>query len=134
MFDVVWIIHAFIATGAVLGAMIARKWWTALFMCVGFALGATLAVVPLRRSMERYTAETGFDAGNAGVLFVCTIPLFPILGLGLGGLCGYAINARRTSKELDRFCPQCGYDLRGDLAAGCSECGWARAADDGVMK
>lgn len=24
-------------------------------------------------------------------------------------------------------CPQCAYDLRGDLAAGCSECGWKRA-------
>src|SRR5262249_29177123 len=25
-------------------------------------------------------------------------------------------------------CPECGYDLRGDFAAGCPECGWNRTA------
>ncbi len=35
-----------------------------------------------------------------------------------------ALRALRTRRGL---CPMCGYDLRGNLDAGCPECGWNRA-------
>lgn len=34
---------------------------------------------------------------------------------------------RRWIRRRRGRCPQCAYDLRGDLASGCSECGWKRA-------
>jgi len=34
--------------------------------------------------------------------------------------------AKRAIRRKRGRCPRCGYDLRGDLAAGCSECGWNR--------
>ena len=33
---------------------------------------------------------------------------------------------RRQIRRRRGRCPKCGYDLRGDLAAGCPECGWGR--------
>jgi hypothetical protein len=38
---------------------------------------------------------------------------------------GFASAKRGIRRALGR-CPQCGDDLRGDLATGCSECGWNR--------
>jgi len=35
-------------------------------------------------------------------------------------------SAKRAIRRKRGRCPRCGYDLRGDLAAGCSECGWGR--------
>ena len=32
-------------------------------------------------------------------------------------------------RELLLRCPECGYDLRGNLAGGCPECGWRREAE-----
>lgn len=32
-------------------------------------------------------------------------------------------DSHRTARSI---CPRCGYDLRGDLDAGCPECGWNR--------
>jgi hypothetical protein len=34
--------------------------------------------------------------------------------------------ARRLIRIKRGRCPKCGYDLRGELDAGCSECGWGR--------
>ena len=45
-----------------------------------------------------------------------------------GGLYGCRV-IRATSRCLLGHCPSCGYDLRGDLAGGCSECGWRRETD-----
>jgi hypothetical protein len=39
---------------------------------------------------------------------------------------GFA-SAKRAIRRRRGRCPRCGYDLRRDLAAGCSECGWNRA-------
>ncbi len=36
---------------------------------------------------------------------------------------------RRIIRRKRGHCPKCGYDLRRDLNAGCSECGWGRAAE-----
>lgn len=33
---------------------------------------------------------------------------------------------RETRRRGRGLCPRCAYDLRGDLAGGCSECGWRR--------
>jgi hypothetical protein len=33
---------------------------------------------------------------------------------------------RRMIRRRRRRCPKCGYDLRGQLGAGCPECGWNR--------
>jgi len=35
--------------------------------------------------------------------------------------------ARRYNRKLRSRCLRCGYDLRGNLVNGCSECGWGRA-------
>ena len=40
-------------------------------------------------------------------------------------ICGPFI-VRRDYRVWRGRCPECGYDLRGDLAAGCPECGWNR--------
>ncbi len=37
--------------------------------------------------------------------------------------------ARRFIRHKRGLCGACGYDLRGDLASGCSECGWRREAE-----
>ena len=46
--------------------------------------------------------------------------------LWLGLIVGFGATKRalRTRRGL---CPKCKYDLRGDLDAGCPECGWNRA-------
>jgi len=51
------------------------------------------------------------------------IPLLVILFTWKG-----ARGARRWRRRVKGRCLACGYDLRGDLAAGCPECGWARAS------
>jgi hypothetical protein len=45
---------------------------------------------------------------------VCTLPVV-------------LLATRRALRVRRGRCPACGYDLRGDSAAGCSECGWRRA-------
>jgi len=42
--------------------------------------------------------------------------------------------ARRFIRAKRGRCPRCGYDLRGQLAQGCPECGWNRPADDAAIK
>ncbi len=38
---------------------------------------------------------------------------------------------RRRAQAIRRgWCPRCGYELCGDVAAGCPECGWRRPAQD----
>jgi hypothetical protein len=69
-------------------------------------------------------------------------PGLPIRPLLLGFLCDtmlHAIgffcldlaltNVRRIRRWKRGRCPECGYDLRGQLAAGCPECGWNRTHD-----
>ncbi len=36
------------------------------------------------------------------------------------------VSAARRVRRLNGHCPMCKYDLRGDLDAGCPECGWNR--------
>ena len=39
-----------------------------------------------------------------------------------------AFALRRLIRRKRGLCVACGYDLRGDLAQGCPECGWRREA------
>jgi len=39
-------------------------------------------------------------------------------------------SAKRFIRAKRGRCPRCGYDLRGNLDAGCPECGWGRAAEE----
>ncbi|MCH8316043.1 MAG: hypothetical protein IIA64_08730 [Planctomycetes bacterium] len=53
-----------------------------------------------------------------------TLPLLIWLGFGF-------VMLRRARRQIRFYpahtkCPQCGYDLRGDLETGCPECGWRR--------
>jgi hypothetical protein len=41
------------------------------------------------------------------------------------GLLWYRLD-REAQRQRRGQCPQCGYDLRGDLKSGCPECGWNR--------
>ena len=69
---------------------------TALLMCIGVVVGAVLAVVPIMIAMQWSTQETGYDAGNVGVFFCFTVPLFPLIGLGVGALIGRASQLKRS--------------------------------------
>lgn len=74
------------------------------------------------------------------VAWVSIIPLRPIVsglvlntllfgGLAWAVLFGPIAMVRRTQRQmrmLRRHCPQCDYDLQGNLDAGCPECGWRR--------
>lgn len=71
-----------------------QRKWTAVLMTAGALVGAALAVTPIWYSMQRYTEETGYDAGNAGVLFCCTVPTFPMIGIAIGAAIGRAIDRR----------------------------------------
>lgn len=51
---------------------------------IGGGIGLFLAIVPLYVLMELSYERTGYDAGNAGVFFCCTVPTFPIIGAFIG--------------------------------------------------
>ena len=103
-------------------------------------VAAAPAASPKTRSawlfdQELYVDPTGIVSGPA---MLRSLPLEPIpLGLAANSalfastwwvlLVGWRIALRRWRAHAGR-CPQCGYDLRGDLARGCPECGWNRAA------
>ena len=65
-----------------------------------------------------------------------SLPLDPVLGGFAFNTVFYAVllammmygpkTARRVIWVRRGGCPECGYDLRGEFSAGCSECGWRR--------
>lgn len=57
-----------------------------------------------------------------------TIVLFPFLA-GWFVVSGYRFEYKRWANAAN-VCPKCGYSLRGQLAAGCPECGWNRGAGE----
>ncbi len=86
------VLHSVICVIALAITLNEKLWWTAGMAIAGAVLGAVLAVVPVWMMMSHYTNETGYGAGNAGIFFCCTVPLFPPLGLALGMVAGYAID------------------------------------------
>jgi len=91
--------HGTILLAVVIAAVVCRAWVTALLVIIGWFLGAVLAVVPLWLLMEWSAARTGYDAGNAGIFFVCTVPTFPILGLALGCYFSYWLEPDKWQRD-----------------------------------
>ncbi len=73
-----------------------------------FIVGTVLPIDPIPLPLAANTAAWG------GLWFVL---LFPILS-----------RVRRRMRRKRGLCPMCAYDLRGDFASGCPECGSGRAA------
>ncbi len=88
-------VHAAIAVTLAVVALARRCPWTATGAIVGGALGCFLAVVPLWMLMARSSERTGYDAGNAGVLFACTVPFVPPVAIAIGAALGFLLDARR---------------------------------------
>lgn len=49
-----------------------------------------------------------------------------ILAILIPVLVWYLVYKLLMTKDDGFACPSCGYDLRGNIAAGCPECGWMR--------
>ncbi len=49
----------------------------------------------------------------------------------IGAVALHRFTFRHHIRRKRGLCPMCGYDLRGELDAGCSECGWVRASSEG---
>lgn len=77
----------------------------------GFTSPECADMAPLRPVWGALALSTA--AHGAGILAVFT----GVIAIRRGPA------ARRVARGL---CPRCGYDLLGDLAAGCPECGWTR--------
>ena len=73
-------------------------------------------VLPLRPIWPGFLIDTVFYAAIWFALFF-----------------GFA-SAKRAIRRKRGRCPRCGYDLRGNLSAGCSECGWGRMAPEVVAR
>jgi hypothetical protein len=67
------------------------------------------------------------DYGN--IAFILAVGYLGVLLLAGAGI-SRIISSRRLRHP--GRCPVCQYDLRGQATAGCPECGWGRAAGDGV--
>ncbi len=53
---------------------------------------------------------------------VNTLSYAAFIGISITG----ALAGRHVTRRARGHCIKCGYDLRGDFSAGCSECGWRR--------
>jgi len=51
---------------------------------------------------------------------------------GVAGARSLIRASRRRQREKNGCCPQCAYDLRGDLESQCPECGWRRTMPSGA--
>lgn len=73
---------------------------------------AWVSVVPVRPMIAGFVLDT---------LFFCMLTWVIMFG-------PFALirRARRRLRLMRSHCPQCAYDLRGDLEHGCPECGWRR--------
>jgi hypothetical protein len=88
----------------------------------GFGMGATLPYLPTRPIWRGFIIDSVIAAMGWWMIFL-------LLLAGLRSLRRLPAALRRRRGR----CPQCGYDLRGNFDAGCSECGWRRhAASSGV--
>ncbi|MCI0366117.1 MAG: hypothetical protein L0Y44_09235 [Phycisphaerales bacterium] len=57
------------------------------------------------------------------------VTLFILWGPALAWWSDRRLRRLPVQRRSKGHCPQCGYDLRGDLARGCPECNWNRAGD-----
>ncbi len=106
--------------GAVVGLVTAPAVVPCLFqkrllVAIPAVYGASLAVVVL------FTLVTDFGIWEA----------LPSAGIAFVSVCVGSFGAQALlpdARSDERRCLSCGYDLRGDLAQGCPECGWRREA------
>ncbi|MEM6552961.1 MAG: hypothetical protein AAF750_12665 [Planctomycetota bacterium] len=77
-----------------LGDVMPHRWKITLAIC-GLVLGL-LAAISVPYLLMRWSQwRTGYDAGNAGILFCCTLALFPLVGLIAGLLVGTSLDHRQ---------------------------------------
>ena len=80
--------------------------------------------------MRRWTLQI-LMVGVGATLFVVVVAATVWGLLSFSGVIRTAIrDARRNLRTRRGLCPTCKYDLRGDLDAGCPECGWNRAEQE----
>ena len=120
--------------------------WTLEF-AYGWPLRSGLAVVRrniyeapgVRNRNNKFAIVTGIkilEEPSGEPLPYRTIPIRPIMPGFVANTLMYAailwlltlgpFTARRIIRHRRGHCIKCGYDLRGDLSAGCPECGWQR--------
>ncbi len=133
-------------------ALLIRRWWMGILILVCGLAGLILGFAAVWASMAIASSQSGISNGDAGVLFVCSLPIGTFSGVVIGGAWGYILDERRKPRFEDhsycpdcgnamrgltrlgcpkcgwkRNCPQCGYSLRGLMQTGCPECGWKRS-------
>jgi len=81
-------------------------------------------MIPFRDQMELRNRERFLPTRVHGPGFLIDTLLYAAIWFGV--FFGFASAKRFISTKRGR-CPRCGYDLRGQLAQGCPECGWNRA-------
>ena len=116
------LLHGVIMLIAVGYALHLRKPFTALLSGSGLLVGAAMAVLPLWILMRLTAARTGFDSGNMGIFFCCTVPFLPLLGLFLGGAMGSNIDNANEKSRIGK-CHRCGFDISHSVSNVCPECG-----------
>jgi len=79
----------------------------------GLIIGAKMAADPDGPIREEHLAYVVLGSALIGALLAAVLTL-------IGEW------PKTTSPDGRQHCPRCGYDLRGDRARGCPECGWNR--------
>jgi hypothetical protein len=87
--------------------------WLAVSTPTGTIPAEPFRIVPFRVILPGFLIDTLFYATIWGGMFF-----------------GFA-SAKRAIRRARGRCPMCGYDLRGALDKGCSECGWQRRENSG---
>lgn len=100
------------------------RWWVIL---VGLAVVGVPVVLVVSRLYFQHVRALGRGAGmwEAAVPAAGMVAVW-MLGLLVDAVLDRVARGRRRRRAASGHCPQCGYDLRGQLAAGtrvCSECG-----------
>ncbi len=90
----------------------------------------TSGVLPLGKRIRRLLPGMKGGAIPCNIVwpgFLLNVLILSTLAASLLHIAHYLARRRRRSRGR---CPQCAYNLRGDLDAGCPECGWGRQTPD----
>lgn len=107
--------------------------WGFPFRCASFEQRTVLTGVQRGQSTESGVGYMGAIAIPTHVLAKGFVGNVLVLTLAACGVWWAVIQARHTLRTRRGLCPACAYDLRGNAAAGCPECGWARAASPSTI-
>ncbi len=100
--------------GAIAGAVLAAG--------IGFVLGGITGGLAFEGQEPTFLEGAQFGVTAFAAVFA---PPAAVIG-GIAG--GLWVGHRKRCRLRRGRCPQCGYDMRGKMAAGCPECGWGRNA------